>query len=64
MFVRDAKAICPNLVIIPYDFEAYEEVCFWKILIVLSLVSDSLLQRQRSFCHLFTVFYLVDWNSI
>ncbi|XP_070662794.1 DNA repair protein REV1 isoform X2 [Malus domestica] len=34
MFVRDAKAICPNLVIIPYDFEAYEEVAdqFYDIL--------------------------------
>ncbi|XP_040361483.1 DNA repair protein REV1-like isoform X2 [Rosa chinensis] len=26
MFVRDAKALCPQLVIFPYDFEAYEEV--------------------------------------
>ncbi|XP_027914406.1 DNA repair protein REV1 isoform X2 [Vigna unguiculata] len=26
MFVRDAKALCPNLVIFPYNFEAYEEV--------------------------------------
>lgn len=25
-FVRDAKACCPHLVILPYDFEAYEEV--------------------------------------
>ena len=28
IFVRDAKALCPHLVIIPYDFEAYEEVFF------------------------------------
>lgn len=28
MFVRDAKACCPNLVTIPYDFEAYQEVIF------------------------------------
>ncbi|KMS95601.1 hypothetical protein BVRB_006700 isoform B [Beta vulgaris subsp. vulgaris] len=26
MFVRDAKARCPHLVIVPYNFEAYEEV--------------------------------------
>ncbi|XP_074582467.1 DNA repair protein REV1 isoform X2 [Curcuma longa] len=34
MFVRDAKACCPNLVILPYDFEAYQEVAeqFYNIL--------------------------------
>lgn len=34
IFVRDAKALCPHLVIIPYDFEAYEEVAdqFYSIL--------------------------------
>ncbi|XP_062022940.1 DNA repair protein REV1 isoform X2 [Rosa rugosa] len=34
MFVRDAKALCPHLVILPYDFEAYEEVAdqFYDIL--------------------------------
>ncbi|PRQ48702.1 putative DNA-directed DNA polymerase [Rosa chinensis] len=34
MFVRDAKALCPHLVILPYDFEAYEEVTnrFYDIL--------------------------------
>ena len=26
IFVRDAKALCPHLVIFPYNFEAYEEV--------------------------------------
>ena len=26
MFVRDAKGLCPQLVILPYNFEAYEEV--------------------------------------
>lgn len=26
MFVRDAKSCCPHLVILSYDFEAYEEV--------------------------------------
>lgn len=26
MFVRNAKALCPHLVILPYNFEAYEEV--------------------------------------
>ena len=26
IFVRDAKALCPHLVIFPYDFDAYEEV--------------------------------------
>lgn len=26
MFVKDAKSLCPNLVIVPYNFEAYEEV--------------------------------------
>lgn len=26
MFVRDAKALCPHLVIFPYNFKAYEEV--------------------------------------
>ncbi|KAL8159270.1 hypothetical protein V2J09_000807 [Rumex salicifolius] len=25
MFVREAKALCPHLVIVPYNFEAYEE---------------------------------------
>ncbi|KAH9605492.1 hypothetical protein KSS87_011868 [Heliosperma pusillum] len=34
MFVRDAKARCPHLLIIPYNFEAYEEVAdqFYNIL--------------------------------
>lgn len=34
MFVRDAKAVCPQLVIFPYDFKAYEEVAdqFYDIL--------------------------------
>ncbi|XP_020114487.1 uncharacterized protein LOC109728471 isoform X3 [Ananas comosus] len=34
MFVRDAKACCPHLVIVPYNFEAYEEVAdqFYSIL--------------------------------
>ncbi|OMO63318.1 DNA-repair protein, UmuC-like protein [Corchorus olitorius] len=34
MFVRDAKALCPQLVIVPYNFEAYEEVAdqFYNIL--------------------------------
>ncbi|CAJ1924447.1 unnamed protein product [Sphenostylis stenocarpa] len=34
MFVRDAKALCPHLVICPYNFEAYEEVAdqFYSIL--------------------------------
>ncbi|KAK1423808.1 hypothetical protein QVD17_19117 [Tagetes erecta] len=34
IFVRAAKACCPNLVIVPYDFEAYEEVAdqFYSIL--------------------------------
>ncbi|KAG0470310.1 hypothetical protein HPP92_016474 [Vanilla planifolia] len=34
MFVRDAKACCHNLVLFPYDFEAYEEVAdqFYSIL--------------------------------
>ncbi|XP_019055686.1 PREDICTED: DNA repair protein REV1 isoform X3 [Nelumbo nucifera] len=34
IFVRDAKALCPHLVIVPYDFEAYEEVAdqFYSIL--------------------------------
>lgn len=26
MFVKDAKSLCSNLVIVPYNFEAYEEV--------------------------------------
>jgi nucleotidyltransferase/DNA polymerase involved in DNA repair len=26
MFVRDAKARCPDLEIVPYNFEAYEQV--------------------------------------
>lgn len=26
MFVRDAKALCPHLVIFPYDFKSYEGV--------------------------------------
>lgn len=26
MFVRHAKELCPQLVIVPYNFEAYEEV--------------------------------------
>ncbi|XP_055815918.1 DNA repair protein REV1-like isoform X3 [Solanum dulcamara] len=34
MFVRDAKSRCPHLVILSYDFEAYEEVAdrFYNIL--------------------------------
>ncbi|XP_042378459.1 DNA repair protein REV1-like isoform X2 [Zingiber officinale] len=34
IFVRDAKVCCPNLVILPYDFEAYQEVAeqFYNIL--------------------------------
>ncbi|XP_057545804.1 DNA repair protein REV1 isoform X3 [Amaranthus tricolor] len=34
MFVKDAKARCPQLVIVPYNFEAYEEVAeqFYNIL--------------------------------
>ncbi|XP_057964637.1 DNA repair protein REV1 isoform X2 [Malania oleifera] len=34
IFVRDAKALCPHLVIVPYHFEAYEEVAdqFYDIL--------------------------------
>ncbi|XP_029130864.1 DNA repair protein REV1 isoform X2 [Cajanus cajan] len=34
MFVRDAKALCPQLLIFPYNFEAYEEVAdqFYSIL--------------------------------
>lgn len=28
IFVREAKALCPHLIIVPYNFEAYEEVCF------------------------------------
>lgn len=34
MFVRDAKACCPQLIIVPYDFKAYEEVAdqFYSIL--------------------------------
>ncbi|GMY38593.1 DNA repair protein REV1 isoform X1 [Fagus crenata] len=34
IFVRDAKALCPHLVIFPYNFKAYEEVAdqFYNIL--------------------------------
>lgn len=32
MFVRDAKARCPHLMIVPYNFDAYEEVYFLRIL--------------------------------
>ncbi|XP_047338649.1 DNA repair protein REV1 [Impatiens glandulifera] len=34
MFVGDAKDLCPQLVVLPYDFEAYEEVAdqFYNIL--------------------------------
>ncbi|XP_024021251.1 DNA repair protein REV1 isoform X2 [Morus notabilis] len=34
LFVRDAKALCPHIVIVPYNFEAYEEVAdqFYNIL--------------------------------
>lgn len=28
IFVRDAKAICPHLIIFPYNFQAYEEVVY------------------------------------
>lgn len=31
MFVRDAKALCPQLVIFPYDFKAYEEVSLYAL---------------------------------
>ncbi|OVA02038.1 DNA-repair protein [Macleaya cordata] len=34
IFVRDAKALCPHLVIVPYNFDAYEQVAdqFYDIL--------------------------------
>ncbi|KAI4295713.1 hypothetical protein L6164_035729 [Bauhinia variegata] len=34
MFVRDARALCPHLLVVPYNFEAYEEVAdqFYSIL--------------------------------
>ncbi|KAF2294603.1 hypothetical protein GH714_013322 [Hevea brasiliensis] len=34
IFVRDAKAICPQLIIFPYNFQAYEEVAdqFYNVL--------------------------------
>ncbi|XP_043813942.1 DNA repair protein REV1 isoform X4 [Manihot esculenta] len=34
IFVRDAKAICPHLIIFPYNFQAYEEVAdqFYNVL--------------------------------
>jgi nucleotidyltransferase/DNA polymerase involved in DNA repair len=34
MFVREAKARCPHLMIVPYDFDAYGEVAdqFYGIL--------------------------------
>ncbi|XVE49265.1 hypothetical protein DITRI_Ditri01bG0069000 [Diplodiscus trichospermus] len=34
MFVRDAKSLCPQLIIFPYNFQAYEEVAdqFYNIL--------------------------------
>lgn len=31
MFVRHAKELCPQLVIVPYNFEAYEEVFFLEL---------------------------------
>ncbi|XP_050210154.1 DNA repair protein REV1 [Mercurialis annua] len=34
IFVRDAKALCPHLIILPYNFQAYEEVAdqFYDVL--------------------------------
>ncbi|KAH6558045.1 hypothetical protein KP509_1Z081200 [Ceratopteris richardii] len=34
MFIRDAKALCPDLEVVPYDFEGYEQVAdeFYDIL--------------------------------
>jgi len=34
MFVRDAKALCPHLVIFPYNFEAYEEVSYRRVYVI------------------------------
>ena len=33
MFVRDAKARCPHLMIVPYNFDAYEEVYLQGLLL-------------------------------
>ncbi|WCJ17827.1 DNA-directed DNA polymerase [Euphorbia peplus] len=34
IFVRDAKALCPHLIVVPYNFQAYEEVAdqFYDVL--------------------------------
>ncbi|XP_052171069.1 uncharacterized protein LOC127787190 isoform X2 [Diospyros lotus] len=32
MFLRDAKALCPHLVIFAYNFEAYNEVNSWYLI--------------------------------
>lgn len=42
MFVRDAKALCPDLVIFPYNFEAYEEVrSSWMFIVSFSFSEKS-----------------------
>ncbi|KAG2241165.1 hypothetical protein Bca52824_096850, partial [Brassica carinata] len=41
MFVRHAKDLCPQLVIVPYNFEAYEEVFFLELSVSYLLLSRS-----------------------
>jgi hypothetical protein len=52
MFVRDAKALCPHLVIFPYNFEAYEEVSYISVCVI-----DYLQRRiKNTISYLFVTF--------
>jgi len=55
MFVRDAKALCPQLVIFPYNFEAYEEVRISRVSVVEWLKKQSI--RIFICHHIFVSFF-------
>ncbi|WVZ12425.1 hypothetical protein V8G54_016955 [Vigna mungo] len=51
MFVRDAKALCPQLVIFPYNFEAYEEVRISRVSVTGSRVADQFYSILHQHCN-------------
>lgn len=53
MFVRHAKELCPQLVIVPYNFEAYEEV-------FLELSVSCMLLRRSSMFDIVTQLQVAD----
>jgi len=61
MFVRDAKALYPDLVIFPYNFEAYEEVRISRVSVVEWLIKQSV--RIFYLCHHIFV-YFFPFNKI